>query len=107
MIEFAIEIKMVTSMQQSQDGCLLETQLQMIRLNTFNTLRSPPVVLSNLAKIHYVLYLDYNQQDKWSYVIKKKQYVTFAAVIHFAAKRAKEVAISSDFSYLMTPDEFE
>ena len=106
MVEFAIEIKTVASLQQSQDGCLLEAQLQLIGLNAFNTLKSPPVVLSNLAKTHHVVYLDYNQ-DGWSYVIKRKKCSTFAAAIHFARKVAKERSISSNFSRPMTPEQIE
>ena len=52
MVSFAIEIKTTEALANSHDGCMLEAQLQLIGLNAFNTLRSPPVVLTNLAKIH-------------------------------------------------------
>ena len=103
MVEVAIEIKTVAGLQHSEDGCLLEAQLQLIGLNAFNTLKSPPVVLSNLAKTHHVVYLDYNQ-DGWSYVIKRKKCSTFAAAIHFARKVAEERSISSNFSRPMTDE---
>ena len=61
MVQFAIEIKTVTGLNQSQDGCMFEAQLQLIGLNVFNVFGSPPVVLTNLATSHHVFYLDYKE----------------------------------------------
>lgn len=62
MVKFAIEIKRLQDSANSKDGGLFEeAQLQLIGLNVFNVFGSPPVVLTNLAESHQVLYLDYKE----------------------------------------------
>ena len=82
---------------------MFEAQLQLIGLNAFNTSNSPPVVLSDLAKTHCVLYLAY-KDDGWGYVIKKKKCNSFPAAVHFAMQKSDEDAISANFSRPMTPE---
>lgn len=96
MVRLAIEIKTVNYLKQSVDGCMLEAQLQLIGLNAFNTSNSPPVVLTNLAKTHCVLYLAY-KDDGWGYVIKKKKCHSFPAAVHFAMKKSDDDAIRQIF----------
>lgn len=103
MVRIAIEIKTTNGYRQSVDGCMFEAQLQLIGLNAFNTNHTPPVLLSNLAKTHFVLYLDY-RDDGWSYVIKKQKCATFSAALHFALKKSDEDSISANFSRPMTPE---
>ncbi|KAL3904566.1 MAG: hypothetical protein SGILL_010016 [Bacillariaceae sp.] len=103
MVQFAIEIKTVEGLNQSQDGCLLEAQLQLIGLNAFNVFGSPPVVLTNLARTHQVLYLDY-KEDGWTYVIKRQNCKTFPAAVHFAIQKGSETGVSTNFSRPMTPE---
>jgi hypothetical protein len=67
MVKFVVEVKTVYGYQQSQTGCMGECQLQLIVLNAFNTNCSPPVVLSNFARKHQVVYLDANEE--WRYAI--------------------------------------
>ena len=97
MVSFAIEIKTVKAWRKSHDGCMLEAQLQLIGLNAFNTAGSPPVVLTNLAKAHTVLFLEYKEGEQWGYVIKAQNCQTFPAAIHLAIQKAKE-HISAEFS---------
>ena len=59
MVRFAIEIKTVNGLNKSADSGMFEAQLQLIGLNAFNTSNSPPVLLTNLAKSHCVLFLAY------------------------------------------------
>ena len=96
MVSFAIEIKTVKAWEKSHDGCMLEAQLQLIGLNAFNTAGSPPVVLTNLAKTHTVLFLEYKEGEQWGYVIKAQKCQTFPAAIHLAVQKAKE-RISAEF----------
>ncbi|CAB9526721.1 hypothetical protein SEMRO_1875_G303020.1 [Seminavis robusta] len=103
MVSFAIEIKTNKAMANSHDGCMLEAQLQLIGLNAFNTLRSPPVVLTNLASTHKVLYLEYKEGTEWGYIIKSQKCQTFPAAIHLAMKKAAMKGISAEFSRPMTP----
>ena len=103
MVQVAIEIKTVNGLNQSQDGCLFEAQLQLIGLNVFNVFGSPPVVLTNLARTHLVLYLDY-KEDGWSYIIKSQKCKTFPAAVHFAIQKGSAKGISTNFSRPMTPE---
>ena len=103
MVSFAIEIKTTKALEKSHDGCMLEAQLQLIGLNAFNTSSSPPVVLTNLARTHKVLYLEYKEGEQWGYVIKAQKCKTFPAAIHLAVQKAKE-RISAEFSRPTTPD---
>ena len=103
MVQVAIEIKTVNGLNQSQDGCLFEVQLQLIGLNVFNVFGSPPVVLTNLARTHLVLYLDY-KEDGWSYIIKSQKCKTFPAAVHFAIQKGSAKGISTNFSRPMTPE---
>ena len=104
MVKFAVEIKTTQGLRKSQDGCLFEAQLQLIGLNAFNAIRSPPVVLTNLVGTHHVLYLAY-KQDGWGYVIRRQKCSSFPAAIHFAQQKGSEASISDDFSRPMTPDQ--
>ena len=102
MVKFVIEIKTVTGYRQSQTGCMREAQLQLIGLNAFNTNNSPPVVLSNLARVHQVLYLD--TDDDWNYSIRVRHCSSFAAAIHFANTLSDRACISYHFSRPKSPD---
>ena len=103
MVKFAVEIKTTEGFRKSQDGCLFEAQLQLIGLNAFNVIGSPPVVLTNLARTHQALYLAH-KTDGWGYVIRRRKCSSFPAAIHFAQQKGSEASISDDFSRPMTPE---
>lgn len=105
MIKFAIEIKTVAGYHQSKTGCMGEAQLQLIGLNAFNTNCSPPVVLTNLASIHEVVYLAVDEE--WQYAIRVQKCDSFAAAVHFANKKGGEMCISHHFSRPSTPESSE
>ena len=102
MVKFVVEVKTVYGYQQSQTGCMRECQLQLIGLNAFNTNCSPPVVLSNLAWKHQVVYLD--ADEEWRYAIKVQDCESFEAAIHFADALSNRECISQHFSRPTTPD---
>ena len=102
MVKFVVEVKTVYGYQQSQTGCMRECQLQLIGLNAFNTNCSPPVVLSNLARKHQVVYLD--ADGEWRYVIKVQDCESFEAAIHFADALSNREFISQHCSRPTTPD---
>jgi len=102
MVKFVVEVKTVYGYQQSQTGCMRECQLQLIGLNAFNTNCSPPVVLSNLARKHQVVYLD--ADEEWRYAIKVQDCESFGAAIHFADALSNRDCISQHFSRPTTPD---
>ena len=103
MVKFVVEIKTEHGYQQSQTGCMREAQLQLIGLNAFNTNNSPPVVLSNLAKNHQVLYLD--KDEHWNYFIRVVNCSSFAAAIHYANILSERTCMSPHFSRPSTPDQ--
>jgi hypothetical protein len=102
MVKFVVELKTVFGYHQSETGCMRECQLQLIGLNAYNTNCSPPVVLSNLAQKHQVIYLDANEQ--WQYAIKVQDCKSFAAAIHFADVLSNQDCISFHFSRPTTPE---
>jgi len=102
MVKFVVEIKTPDGYRQSQTGCMGEAQLQLIGLNAFNTNNSPPVVLSDLAKTHKVLFLD--KDDDWNYSIRVMNCSSFADAIHFANTLSERECISQHFSRPSTPD---
>ena len=101
MVKFAIELKTVEGYRQSATGCMREAQLQLIGLNAFNTLSSPPVLLSNLARTHQVVYL--TKDEDWNYAIAVQNCATFAAAVHFANQKSEEGGISQHFARPNTP----
>ena len=102
MVKFVVELKTVYGYQQSQTGCMRECQLQLIGLNAFNTNCSPPVVLSNLARKHQVIYLD--ADEEWRYTIKVQDCDSFAAAIQFADVLSNRDCISEHFSRPASPE---
>ena len=102
MVKFAIEVKTVVDFSRSTSGCMREAQLQLIGLNAFNTNNSPPVVLTNLAERHQVVYLD-RDQECW-FLIKVQHCDSFAAAVHFANSKASRSCISHHFSRPTTPE---
>jgi hypothetical protein len=103
MVKFAIELKTVEGYRQSSTGCLREAQLQLIGLNAFNTHSSPPVLLSNLAQTHQVVYLA--KDADWNYDIVVQDCATFAAGVHFAKLKSDENSISEHFARPNTPEQ--
>ena len=101
MVKFAIELKTKEGYNKSTTGCVREAQLQLIGLNAFNTHSSPPVLLSNLAKIHQVFYLA--KDEDWNYEIAVQNCATFAAAVHFANQKSEEGGISQHFARPNTP----
>ena len=53
---YCIEVKTMEGMK-NKDMCLREAFLQLIGLNAYNDNKSPAVILTNLNKVHFVLYL--------------------------------------------------
>jgi hypothetical protein len=106
-VKILIEIK--TPKTISPTGSLHEAMMQLIGANVQNGLRSPPVVVSNLTKTHYVLYLTREASDTRPhyYLIHQMYCASFGAAIHFALTIADE-AISEHFARGMsrepTPD---
>lgn len=103
MVKFAIEVKTVEGMKKSKSGSRSEAVVQLIGLNADNPVRSPPVILTNLALTHTVFYLDLVQTSPVAYVIREQPCNSFASAVHFALSICDR-RISVDFSRPATPD---
>lgn len=82
----------------STTGSLHEAMMQLIGANVQNQFRSPPVVVSNLAQKHYVLYLtrESSSERPHYYVIRQMLCASFGAAIEFALSKA-HVSCSEHF----------
>lgn len=111
MVKFVIEIKTPQTMGTSKSArpCWREAAIQLVGLNVENSWRSPPVVMSNLKNVHYVVYLARvdETQEAFGFQIITQSCGTFPAAITFANKVAEQASISSHFSRAPTPDSSE
>eukprot|EP00038_Savillea_parva_P004923 m.145081 g.145081 ORF g.145081 m.145081 type:complete len:121 (-) comp11615_c0_seq2:72-434(-) len=105
MVTVLIEIKTVDGMRGSGSACRREAMVQLIGMNAANPHHSPPVVVSNLANTHFVLYLERLPEQKYPYqfVICEAQCSSFAAAVHCALAIAARDPITQDFSRSNTP----
>jgi hypothetical protein len=108
MVDFAIEVKTDKSMQgKKQHACELEAMMQVIGLNTCNTIKAPPVVLTNLVKTHSVLYLDRVDEDPLKYIIVKRSCSSILCACDFArtlSQNTNRQGIARDFGRGPTPE---
>ena len=83
---YCIEVKTVEGMKNKKE-CLREAFLQLIGLNAYNDYKSPAVVLTNLAKLHYVLYLTLESNEDGvplKYNLNIHHFSAFAHALWFA-----------------------
>jgi len=103
-VHVAIEVKTQTAMASSTSGCLREAVVQVIGLNANNNIRSPAVLLTNLLKIHKVVYLKQASVSPLKYELRVRRCVSFNAALHFALTMGKEFdSTSEQFARPMTP----
>jgi hypothetical protein len=101
-VEFVVEIKPTYEMHETDPSnqAFRESVIQLIGLNVGNAQCSPAVVLTNLSRKHYILYIDYT--PPLSYVLRIVKMTTFAD----ACRRASEIGkrcITRDFGRAPTP----
>jgi len=109
MVDFAIEVKTVESMRHHnrQESAELEAMLQVVGLNTSNPLKAPPVVLTNLAKKHCVLYLERTATDPLTYSVIKQSCASVLCACEFArtmSTRRDRRGLCRDFGRGPSPD---
>jgi hypothetical protein len=78
-----------------------EAVVQLLGLNVGNMYSSPPVVLSNLMGLHYVLYIDCVDVVKFRYVVK--QFRSFTDACFFAATIGKRPCVTRYFASPPSP----
>lgn len=96
-VEILIEIK--TPLTMGPTDSLYEGMLQLIGANVSNSLRSPPVVVSNLTGTHYVLFLtrETSAAQPHYYLINQMLCASFGAAINFALSVAKRDSCTEHF----------
>lgn len=82
---------------------LREAFLQLIGLNIANEIRSPCVILTNLAMTHYVMYLDSVDPILLRYKLVIKRYKTFNQALWMAMSLADRECITKHFGAAPTP----
>ncbi len=106
MVDFAVEVKTVSAMAASKTGCMREVMLQLLGLNQHNLRKSPPVILTNLAKTHVVFFLDMQTDDPPKFAILQQPCSSFASAVHFVRNVVLPRAPCSEhFARPKTPNE--
>jgi hypothetical protein len=108
MVDYCIEVKQAKDMEgnSAYDKCEKEAMLQLIGLCVDNPKSAPPVILTNMAKKHIVLYLDLVTKDPLSFQIKKQICSSILCAAHFAlllANKEERRGIARDFGRGPTP----
>ena len=105
MVKLLIEIKTAEAMKKSSSGkpCRREAAIQLVGINAANYWRSPPVIMSNLANVHYVLYLVRVEGVAHEYNIIDQECASFSSAVHFALSISDRDCVTADFSRRPTP----
>lgn len=82
---------------------LREAFLQLIGLNVANEIRSPCVILTNLAHTHYVLYLVCVDPIKLRFELVLKQYKAFNQALWMAVSLTDRECVTKHFGAAPTP----
>lgn len=104
-VDIAFEVKTTTGFSNANE-CLREAVLQMIGLNVSNVYRSPPVILTDLNKKHYVIYLfrDENPEEHLAFALKITKFVALTEAIEFVRTTIlPRGCITRDFGRCLTP----
>lgn len=100
-VSIAIEVKSVSGFKKKE--ALREAFLQLIGLNVANDINSPCVILTNLAKTHFVLYLDLVDHTKQQFNLALKHYNTFNQALWFAVTLKDRPSVTKHFGAAPTP----
>ena len=110
---YAFEVKTVSAMESVSDlnCCLREALLQLVGLNAYNADTSPAVILTNLNKKHYVLYIDWPQEqpdvgEDVKYTLQIRQSQTLNCAILFAETLATRKCGTREFILDCSPYRF-
>ena len=87
------------------DVGLREAFIQLVGLNVSNAVSSPLVILTNLAKTHYVLYFESVEALPNRYEVVVKKYGKFSNALHHACSIYSRSSITRNLSMPPTPEE--
>jgi hypothetical protein len=100
-VRFAIEIKKAEDF--NQDRAIREATVQLLGLCASNTLRTPCVILSNLATKHFVIHLELPDSAVCYFEIVATQCRTFSLAVALADEISMRPCITQNFGRAMTP----
>jgi hypothetical protein len=106
---FGVEIKSTADMddEKGRNKALREAFLQLVGLNAANEYHSPPVILSNLVRMHYVLYferVDSSSSGNTYYKLKIAKAKTFGGAVRFvSANLMYRASVTQDLCREPTP----
>ena len=105
---FCIEIKRVGDMSSTSavNRCLREGVLQLIGLNVANTNASPSVLVTNLNRQHYVLYISKNPNPgRLQYTLNLLQCSTFGRSVDYIKDTLlRRQCVTHDFGSPLSPE---
>lgn len=95
--KYLIEIK--TAYDFRLESALREAVLQLVGCNASNTFHSPPVILTNLAGKHYVLFvvLEGDPKINLSFSLKVYEMETFREAVDYAEELSQRECVTSHF----------
>lgn len=84
---FFIEIKLVDDLRNSRDRCFRETILQLVGVNARNSNSSPPIILTNLAETHFILYLEADDSALFRFNIRVLRCKRFDIAVQYVREQ--------------------
>ena len=99
---FCIEIKRVSDMaaDSATNKALREGMLQLLGLNVGNSYTSPSVIVTNLNRKHFLLFIC---QDKDQFFLKILRFINFGQAVSFAQNLVSRGGITKKFGSAPTP----
>jgi hypothetical protein len=101
---YCIEVKTVKGMK-NVDKCLREAALQLLGVNVDNHCASPPILLTNLNKMHYVLFITLDPNSEClRFLMNINKYTSFAnALYHMETTICRQGCVTTYFGSPPTP----
>lgn len=106
MVAYGVEVKRTSDMSKKEFNCNLEAIVQVIGLCVDNSRYAPPVILTDLCRKHFVLYLVRANTEPLEFAIKKQICSSVLCAAEFAlnlAKAEERRGIARDFGRGPTP----
>ena len=105
-VSICIEVKptKLLSGEQKINECLREAFLQLVGVNTNNLNASPCVILTDTAKVNYILYLiRKSRPQKKKYLLKITKFDSFSATLDFVKREGLDTRKPFTFDFCRAP----
>jgi len=107
--DFCVEVKRVIDMagDANTNKALREGVLQLIGLNAGNPYASPSVIVTNLQRKHYLLFISRGDEPdvELSFHLNIKRYKSFAQVLYHAKTLSERGCVTHEFGSPPTPEQ--